>query len=78
MNAVITDGIIEAHDNNDEIYSESGRLEDTISQFTWDMPTEAIHKIPLLVRILVAVMIFRFFCRTIYILSVLVHVGRSS
>ena len=38
----MTDGIIEAMDSDDNYYSDSGRLEKTISQFTPDMPASAM------------------------------------
>jgi len=37
---LMTDGIIEAKDSNEQQYSDSGRLEETISKFTQDMPAE--------------------------------------
>ena len=39
---LMTDGIIEAKDSNEQQYSDSGRLEETISQFTTEMSAEAI------------------------------------
>ncbi|MBC8235568.1 SpoIIE family protein phosphatase [bacterium] len=39
---LMTDGIIEAMDSEEKQYSESGRLERAISQFTLDMPAEAM------------------------------------
>ena len=39
---LMTDGIIEAKDSEDNDYSESGRLEKTITQFTYDMSAEAM------------------------------------
>ena len=39
---LMTDGIIEAKDSEDNDYSESGRLEKTILQFTPDMPPESM------------------------------------
>ena len=38
----MTDGIIEVQNSENRLSSESGRLEDTISQFTLDIPTEAM------------------------------------
>lgn len=38
----MTDGIIEAMDSNGEMYSDSGRLEDTIKQFTQDMSADTV------------------------------------
>ena len=39
---LMTDGIIEAMDSAEDYYADSGRLEKTISQFTQDMPAEAM------------------------------------
>ncbi|MBC8234504.1 SpoIIE family protein phosphatase [bacterium] len=39
---LMTDGIIEAQDSEENQYSDSGRLEQTISQFTLDMSAEAM------------------------------------
>jgi len=39
---LMTDGIIEAQDSEEQQYSESGRLEKTISQFTSDISAEAM------------------------------------
>jgi len=39
---LMTDGIIETQDNNEKHYSDSGRLENTISQFIPEMPAEAM------------------------------------
>ncbi|MBC8234006.1 SpoIIE family protein phosphatase [bacterium] len=39
---LMTDGIIETQDSNEKNYSDSGRLENTISQFTPEMPSEAM------------------------------------
>jgi len=39
---LMTDGIIEALDSEGTMYSESGRLENTIGKFTQDMSTEAM------------------------------------
>nr|MBC8427830.1 serine/threonine-protein phosphatase [bacterium] len=39
---LMTDGIIEATDSKENDYSDSGRLEEIISQFTPDMPAEAM------------------------------------
>ncbi len=39
---LMTDGIIEAMDSEGELYSDSGRLEMTISQFTTDMSASAV------------------------------------
>jgi len=38
----MTDGIIEAQDSEEQLYSDSGRLEKTISQFTLDLSAEAM------------------------------------
>ena len=38
----MTDGIIEAMDSEERYYSDSGRLEETISQLTLDMSAEAM------------------------------------
>jgi len=38
----MTDGIIEAQDSKEQLYSDSGRLEETISQFTLDLSAEAM------------------------------------
>nr|MBC8230035.1 SpoIIE family protein phosphatase [bacterium] len=38
----MTDGIIEAQDSEEQLYSDSGRLEETISQFTLDLSAEAM------------------------------------
>ena len=38
----MTDGIIEAEDSEEQMYSDSGRLEKTISQFTNEMSAEAM------------------------------------
>ena len=39
---LMTDGIIEAQDSEGQLYSDSGRLEETISQFTQDLSTVAM------------------------------------
>ncbi|MBC8234733.1 SpoIIE family protein phosphatase [bacterium] len=39
---LMTDGIIEAEDSEGQLYSDSGRLEETVSQFTLDLPVEAM------------------------------------
>ncbi len=38
----MTDGIIEAQNSEEKLYSDSGRLEETISQFTQDMSSEVM------------------------------------
>ena len=38
----MTDGIIEAQNSENRLYSESGRLEETISQFTLNLSAEAM------------------------------------
>jgi serine phosphatase RsbU (regulator of sigma subunit) len=38
----MTDGIIEAQDSAENYYSDSGRLENTILQFTQNMSSEAM------------------------------------
>ena len=42
---LMTDGIIEAQDNEGNYYSDSGRLEETILKFTQDMPAEAMVEV---------------------------------
>jgi serine phosphatase RsbU (regulator of sigma subunit) len=39
---LMTDGIIEMQNSDEQFYSESGRLEKTITQFTHEMPAEAM------------------------------------
>ncbi|MBM3236148.1 hypothetical protein FJZ31_07595 [Candidatus Poribacteria bacterium] len=39
---LMTDGIIEAKDSNEQLYSDSGRLEKTISQFTQEQSAETM------------------------------------
>jgi serine phosphatase RsbU (regulator of sigma subunit) len=39
---LMTDGIIEAHDDDGRMYGESGKLERAIAGFTPDMPAEAM------------------------------------
>ena len=39
---LMTDGIIEVQDSEGQPYADSGRLEKTISQFTPDLPAEAM------------------------------------
>ena len=39
---LMTDGIIEAINSVEQLYSDSGRLENTISQFTPDMSASAM------------------------------------
>ena len=39
---LMTDGIIEALDNEEHYYSDSGRLEETIRKFTQDISAEAM------------------------------------
>jgi len=39
---LMTDGIIEAQNTKEQLYSDSGRLEETVSQFTQDLPAEAM------------------------------------
>ena len=39
---LMTDGIIETQNSDEHFYSESGRLENTITQFTPEMPAEAM------------------------------------
>lgn len=39
---LMTDGIIEAMDSEEQLYSDSGRLEETISRFTLDMSSKAM------------------------------------
>jgi len=39
---LMTDGIIEAQNTKEQLYSDSGRLEETVSQFTQDLSAEAM------------------------------------
>jgi serine phosphatase RsbU (regulator of sigma subunit) len=39
---LMTDGIIEAKDNNEQLYSDSGRLEETIRKFTQGLSASAM------------------------------------
>jgi len=41
---LMTDGIIEAQNSEEQMYSDSGRLEEIISQFTLDQSAEAMVK----------------------------------